>query len=170
VAETDLAGLLRVLERHGVRYVVIGAQAAVIHGVPLLTEDLDITPARDPENLERLAAALRELEALLRSPTDPEGVAFPIDARMLSTAETWTLVTRVGDLDLAFSPAGTQGYEDLRKDAIAVDLGDALVVRVASLADVIRSKEAAGREKDRMQLPLMRRTLEEIRTHERERR
>jgi hypothetical protein len=166
VAEPVLGELLRVLERHEVRYVVIGAQAAVIHGVPLLTEDLDITPSRDAENLERLAAALHELEPILRTATDPEGVPFPVDAEMLATAETWTLTTRVGDLDLAFLPAGTQGYEDLRRDAMSVELGDALTVQVASLADVIRSKEAAGREKDRMQLPLMRRTLEEIRARQ----
>ena len=55
------------------------------------------------------------------------------------------------------------GYDDLRRGATAVELADGLVVQVASLADVIRSKEAAGREKDRAQLPLMRRTLEEIR-------
>ena len=61
----------------------------------------------------------------------------------------------------AFTPAGTQGYEDLRRDAIAVDLGDALTVRVASLADVIRSKEAAGRDKDRLVLPVLRRLLAE---------
>jgi len=106
-----------------VRYVVIGAQAAVIHGVPLLTEDLDITPARDPENLERLAAALRELEALLRSPTDPEGVAFPIDARMLSTAETWTLVTRVGDRIV-------RGWEDLVLAIRQLEAGSTAEVRV----------------------------------------
>ena len=162
MSEPVLGELLSVLERHEVRYVVIGAQAAVIHGVPLLTEDLDITPSRDAENLERLAMALRELEPVLRTATDPEGVPFPVDAEMLATAETWTLTTRVGDLDLDFSPAGTQGYEDLHRDALSVDLGNALTVQVASLADVIRSKEAAGREKDRMQLPLMRRTLEEI--------
>jgi hypothetical protein len=163
VTEPDLGELLRVLDRHNVTFVVIGAQAAAIHGVPVVTEDLDITPAPDTENLERLAAALRELEPRLRTADEPEGVSFPVEARMLATADTWNLTTRVGDLDLAFSPSGTHGYADLRRNATAIDLGSGLVVRVAALADVIRSKEAAGREKDRAQLPLMRRTLEEIR-------
>jgi hypothetical protein len=167
MVEHDLGEILRILERHGVRYVVIGAQAAVIHGVPLLTEDLDITPARDARNLERLAAALSGLDPRLRSTESPEGVSFPADAEMLATAETWTLITRLGALDLAFLPSGTSGYEDLRRDAIPVELGENLTVSVASLADVIRSKEAAGREKDRMQLPLMRRALAEIRARER---
>jgi len=166
MAEPDLAELLRILEHNRVRYVVIGAQAAVVHGVPLLTEDLDVTPAVDWENLERLCGALRELDAKLRSPSDPLGVAFPIETAMLGRATIWTLTTRVGDLDLVFSPAGTEGYEDLRRSATRFELGTGLTVWVASLADVIRSKEAAGREKDRMQLPLIRRTLEEIRRRE----
>ena len=62
-----------------------------------------------------------------------------------------------------FTPAGTGGYADLKRDADLMDLGDGLVVLVASLRDVIRSKEAAGREKDIAQLPILRRTLEEIR-------
>jgi hypothetical protein len=77
-----------------------------------------------------LAGALRELEARLRVPGEGvEGVPFPIDEAMLSGAETWTLVTRFGDLDLAFAPAGTRGYEDLRRDATEVQLGDDPPVR-----------------------------------------
>jgi hypothetical protein len=169
VAEPDLGQLLGVLERHEVVYVVIGAQAAVIHGAPVVTEDLDITPARDAKNLERLAEALRELEPRLRTADEPDGVAFPVDAQMLAGADTWNLSTVLGDLDVAFTPAGTAGFDDLRRSATSVELGDGLVVHVASLADVIRSKEAAGREKDRAQLPLLRRTLEAIREADRHR-
>jgi hypothetical protein len=167
VTQPDLAELLRVLDRHGVDHIVIGAQAAVVHGVPVVTEDLDVTPGRDPANLERLAEALAELEPRVRSESEPEGVPFHVEAELLATADTWNLTTRLGDLDLAFRPSGTGGYDDLRRGATTVELADGLAVRVASLADVIRSKEAAGREKDRAQLPLMRRTLEEIRARER---
>ena len=79
------------------------------------------------------------------------------------------MTTRIVELDLAFLPVGTGGYEDLRRHAIALEIESGLIVQVASLADVIRSKEAAGREKDRDQLPLMRRTLEEIRARETDR-
>lgn len=166
MAEPDLRRLLGVLERHEVSYVVIGAQAAVIHGVPVVTADLDVTPSRDARNLERLSEALRDVEARLRTADEPAGVAFPIDPLMLARGETWNLTTKLGDLDVAFSPAGTAGYDDLRRNATSVDLGGDLVVQVAGLADVIRSKEAAGREKDRAQLPLLRRALEEIRARE----
>lgn len=166
----DPVSIIEVLQRFGVRFVVIGGIAAISNGSPLPTEDLDVTPARDGGNLRCLARALRELEARLRVPRDGgEGVAFPVDDAMLSGAETWTLVTRFGDLDLAFSPSGTGGYEDLHRDATEVQLGDDPPVRalVASLADVIRSKEAANRPKDRAQLPALRLALDMIRDRER---
>jgi hypothetical protein len=166
VADFEPGQILRALEAHHVNYVVIGAIAAVAAGAPILTTDLDVTPARSRENLERLALALRDLDARLRAPTDPEGIPFPIEAEMLATAESWTLATRSGDLDLMFSPAGTQGYDDLRRGARRERIAG-VSVAVAALADVIRSKEAANREKDSMQLPILRRTLETIRERQR---
>jgi hypothetical protein len=162
----DPSRILEVLRRHDVAFVVIGAVAAIAQGYPLPTEDIDVTPARDPENLERLASALVELGAKLRLP-DGEGLEFPIEARLLAGNESWTLTTRFGPLDLVFMPAGTGGYDDLRKAAIELELG--APVLVAALADVIRSKEAAGRLKDRAQLPALRQTLEVIRERERKR-
>jgi len=162
-AAPDPLEILRALEEHGVRYVLIGAAAARLAGAPVVTEDIDVAPATDRANLERLAAALRQLGARLRSAADPEGVPFPADAELLASADTWTLSTTAGDLDLCFAPAGTRGYGDLRREATRERLGEGLDVIVASLRDVIRSKEAAGRDKDLAQLPLLRRTLEEIR-------
>lgn len=161
----DPVALLDVLQRHEVRFIVIGAVAAISQGYPLPTEDFDATPARDPENIERLVEALRELDAELRTPNEP--VAFPLDARMLASAESWTLATSAGPLDLLFVPAGTAGYDDLRRDAVEVDLGTGKPALVASVRDVIRMKEASAREKDRAQLPALRRTLEVIRERER---
>lgn len=166
MAEPDPLEILRVLERHGVQYVVIGAAAARIAGAPVVTEDIDVTPARDRANLERLASALSELNARLR-PTEPKGVPLPLDAEMLDSADLWTLTTSAGDLDLCFTPAGTRGYDDLRREASRERLDKRLTVTVASLRDVIRSKEAAGRDKDLAQLPILRRTLELTRERDR---
>src|SRR5262245_62028512 len=102
-AEPDPFEILRVLEKHDVRYVVIGAAAARMAGAPVVTEDIDVTPATDRANLERLADALRDLGARLRSPSDPEGVAFPVDPEMLASANIWTLTTTAGDLDVCFT-------------------------------------------------------------------
>ncbi|HEY5578368.1 MAG TPA: hypothetical protein VIL12_01625 [Acidimicrobiia bacterium] len=163
MAEFDPVRILRCLDDHEVRYVVIGAVAARLWGAPLLTADIDITPADDPPNLAALSAALRELGARLRTANEPEGVEFPIEPELLAAATSWTLTTRWGDLDLVFLPSGSGGYRDLIRDAsnLRVSEQDGLTVMVASLSDVVRTKEAAGRDKDRAALPLLRKTLEE---------
>lgn len=166
MSEPDPLKILGVLERHRVRFVLIGAAAARIAGAPVVTEDIDVTPAPDKPNLVRLVAALKELRARLRSPSDSTGVPFPLDADMLRTANIWTLTTSAGDLDICFTPSGTRGYRDLQREASRTRVGVGISVSVASLRDVIRSKEAAGRDKDLAQLPLLRRTLEQIRERE----
>jgi len=80
--DVDLPRLFEVLERHRVAYVLIGGLAAVYHGSPLPTEDADITPLADPANLTRLAAALRDLNARVR--TESEGLPFACDAESLA--------------------------------------------------------------------------------------
>ena len=157
--------ILEVLAAHRVDYIMIGGLAAAIHGSDLVTGDLDITPATDDENLARLSSALDELDARIRTVDAPDGVPFAHDATSLARAAVWNLVTNAGDLDLAMMPTGTQGYEDLRRDAIAIAILG-VPTRVAALADVIRSKEAAGREKDRAALPMLRRLQDEIANRE----
>lgn len=110
--------LISVLSAHRVRHVLIGALAARMQGFPRVTADIDITPARDSDNLKRLAAALRELGAKVFTETIPEGLAFDCSAPMLDRANMWNLVTDAGRVDLAFQPAGTAGYDDLACGAV----------------------------------------------------
>jgi hypothetical protein len=147
IAPFDPDRLLKALSRHKVNFVLIGALAARLHGFPRLTADADITPADDKPNLERLAAALDDLAAKVYTESVPEGLAFDCSAATLARALMWNLVTTAGRLDIAFRPAGVEGYEDLKKNA---ERFEAFGVRflVASLDDIIRSKEAAGRPKD----------------------
>jgi hypothetical protein len=166
VGETSFqpAEILGALERHGVRYVVIGGLAATLHGSPLMTTDADICPARGGDNLQRLARALVELRARIRTPGVPEGLAFACDAAFLSRIDVaLNLTTRFGDLDLSILPSGTRGFEDLRQDAVMMSLMGRPVA-VASLADVIRSKEAANRPKDQIALPALRLLLQRLKT------
>ena len=153
--------LLATLERHGVQFVLIGGVAATIHGSTMATFDVDVTPRRTRDNLDRLSAALVELGARVRTDDPATALPFDHDGASLGDAEVWNLTTDAGDLDLSFVPAGTRGFDDLVRDAVRVDI-DGHPLLVASLADVIRSKEAAGREKDRLALPLLRRLLSEI--------
>lgn len=150
------------LDRHGVQYVLIGGLAAVLHGSPLPTLDADICPSHRADNLERLAAALDELDARIRTPDAAEGVPFPRDAAFLGGVALLDLVTRAGDLDVAFTPAGTDGFDDLNARGIPMIIRG-VTVTVAALEDVIRSKEAAGRPKDRRTLPVLHELLKELR-------
>jgi hypothetical protein len=70
------------------------------------------------------------------------------------------LTTVFGDLDISFVPSGTQGYDDLRRDATDLEILG-VHVPLASLADIVRSKQAADRRKGRLTLPVLRRMLEE---------
>ncbi|HVF08172.1 MAG TPA: hypothetical protein VNC60_06300 [Actinomycetota bacterium] len=152
--------VLEVLARHGVRHVLIGGFAGVIHGSPYMTTDVDVVPDPRAANLERLSRALDELHARVWTSSQPEGVRFDHDATSLASVGVWNLVTDFGRLDITFEPTGTAGYGDLARDAMhLVILG--VEVDVASLADVIRSKEAANRDKDRLVLPVLRRLLAE---------
>jgi len=162
VAEYDPVAILRALVAAQVRFVVIGGVAARLRGAPLLTDDVDVTPARDGGNLEAIARALDALDAGLRTANEPDGVTFPHDPVLLAANDSWTLVTRSGDLDLVFRPAGTDGYADLIRAADLLTIAPDVQVPVASLPDVIRSKEASGRAKDRAVLPLLRQTLDEL--------
>ncbi len=148
--------ILGALSRHGVRLVLIGGFAAVIHGSPYVTTDVDIVPDPGAENLDRLSAALDELHARVWTSAEPEGIPFDHDAASLAAVRVWNLITDFGRLDLTFEPSGTTGYADVARDATHLTILGA-DVDVASLADVIRSKEAAGREKDRLVLPVLRR-------------
>src|SRR5580700_2102142 len=159
--------LLEVLERHNVNYVVIGGLAAELRGSPYVTRDVDVTPSRDRANLGRLADALKDLNAHLRLPNVDGPVEFPLDQHSFDWGTTWTFVTTHGYLDIALLPDGTRGYDDLRRGATRERINETLEVSVAALADVIRSKEAAGREKDRAVLPILRQVLERSREVER---
>lgn len=163
MTEFDPVSMLRILRSHDVAFVVIGGVAARLRGAPLLTQDVDITPARTAINMERLAAALEEMEARLRSASEPEGVKFPFDADLLTNKQLWTLTTKCGDLDLVLEPAGFKGFKELADGAspLRVATQPDLYVEVAALSDVIVSKETAGREKDLAALPLLRITLRE---------
>ena len=149
------------LARHRVRYIVIGGLAAVLHGSPLATFDVEVCPSTDSGNLERLARALKEMDARIRTPDAPDGLRFGCDAAFLARVSLLNLVTRFGDLDLSFTPSGTDGYSDLERRAQSMRIRD-FEIPVAALDDVIRSKEAANRGKDRLALPLLRRLKEEI--------
>ena len=154
IAPLDPERIITTLHRHDVQFVLIGALAARLHGFPRLTADADITPADDVSNIERLSKALRELDAKIFTEQIPEGLAFDCSAAMLRRAQMWNLVTDAGRLDIAFKPAGTNGFLDL---AVGAEKFEAygVVFLAASVKDIIRSKRAADRPKDREDVAIL---------------
>lgn len=149
--ELDIAGIVRTLNAHGVRYVVIGGVAAIVHDLPIpATVDIDVTPARDRANLDRLADAFDDLEAGLLT-AEAAGTWFPRrPVENWSTYDTLHLMTRLGALDLVFTPDGAPlGYEEL---VVAAEkhqvLADDTVALVVSVGMWERLKIASGRAKD----------------------
>jgi hypothetical protein len=149
----DPLAALRALVDHGVRFVVVGGLAARVHGSPTVTNDTDVCYARDRENLERLAAALKDLGARLRGVD--EDLPFILDAKTLAAGCNFTFTTSAGSLDVLGLPSGTSGYDDLAAGAERLDLGGGLVVDVVAIEDLIRMKRAAARRKDLVEVEVL---------------
>lgn len=142
---TQLERLLRVLDEGGVAYIVVGGVAARAHGSSRLTDDLDISYARDSANLKRLVAALKPLKPYLRGA--PPGLPFAWSVATLKAGLNFTLVTTAGAIDLLGDITGGGGYDQLEPHALTIALFGR-EVRLLDLPWLIRVKRAAGRPKD----------------------
>lgn len=149
----DPSRIVEVLDRHHVLYVLVGGYAAQLHGARRPTNDLDIAPSLQGDNLDRLSHALRELDAGIRIDDSEQPLPFSCTAESLRGMRMLNLRTRAGDLDLTFTPAGfDNGYTDLLPNAVSATVGS-ITIKVAALPDVIKSKTAAARAKDLDALP-----------------
>jgi predicted nucleotidyltransferase len=146
----DYEKALSALAAAGVRLVIVGGVAITIHGSSYVTFDLDFCYARDPENLSRLAEALRPHNPRLRGA--PEGIPFRLDEGTLKAGINFTLTTDLGDIDLLGEVTGIGGYAEALAGSEEVELFGASF-RVLTLDALIASKRAAGRPKDLMVLP-----------------
>lgn len=149
---------LRLLGQYGVACVIVGGVAAAIHGSLILTNDLDVCYARDNGNLDRLAQALKSVNARLRNA--PEGLPFILDAETLKRGLNFTFTTEIGDLDLLGEVRGVGGYEEVLADSLTVDLFDYRFA-VIDISKLIVAKRAAGRPKDLIALPELEAILED---------
>lgn len=151
--------ILKTLLDAEVRFVLIGGLASQVHGSPSLTGDVDICFALDSENLERLSTALASMAAIRRGLE--AGIHAPLDHRALRAGDVFTLSTRYGDLDLLAHPDPRLDFETLQSRSIGAEIFG-VEVRVASLADLIDMKRAAGRPKDRIELEILGALREEL--------
>jgi hypothetical protein len=156
----DFRAILEALAGARVEFVVVGGVCAVLHGVPTTTFDLDIVHERSAENVRRLHGVLQDLDACYREHL-PRRLR-PLE-RDLALGGHHLLMTRAGPLDLLGTVVGGRSYAELVEHSREKDLGQGLGVRVLDLELLVRLKEESSREKDRAQLPLLRRTLAERR-------
>lgn len=146
---TDVQRILDLLSRAGVEFAVIGGVAMVLRGSTRVTVDLDLCYARDRENLARLAAALKPFGPRLRGA--PVDLPFLWDEHTLHSGLNFTLTTDLGDLDLLGEVAGVGGFPEVAQGSSPLELGGTRV-RVMDLETLTRSKRAAGRAKDLLDL------------------
>lgn len=150
-AEPLLALVARTLVRQRLDAVLIGNAAAALQGAPVTTLDFDFMFRKTRRNLEKLRAFADDLGAVVLRPYYP-------------ASELFRVMRDVGPLQVDFMARvdGIRSFEALRARASIATFGGA-ELRVAALADIIRSKEAAGRPQDVAVLPVLRATLDEAR-------
>ena len=141
----DAQRIFEELDRQDVEFVLIGGLAAQTHGNTRMTNDVDVMPAPDPDNLVRLAEALRALDARVLNEGSED---LAIDASMLPQATIWQFATPHGDIDVLHEAPGAAPFTDLRERALVIALGD-IHIPVAGRDDLIRMNLARGRPVDR---------------------
>lgn len=150
----DPYSAMRALERHRVTYIIVGALARVIEGSGEVTDGIDIVPSLREENLRRLGLALDDLHARRR---DGKELALGHD---VSGTRVLELDTEAGEVKIVSEPAGTRGYDDLRRAAVREPLGQGLRPSVASVGDLARMLSALDRAHDREALRTLRHIAE----------
>ncbi len=158
----DPIPILRALHRHQVSFVIVGGVAGYLHGSDVVTNDLDICFARDPENTRKLAAALKEMHGRLRD--FPADLPYAVDEHALRLGETFTFETDYGLFDCLGNPAGTSGFLSLKANAETMVI-DGNEVLVAHIDDLIHMKETAGRAKDLFAVEVLR-VIKQLRERE----
>ncbi len=106
MADGDLHRIFDVLTQAGVRYLVVGGVAVVLHGHPRLTADLDLVVGLEPDNVRAAIRALATLGYRARAPVDPESLADPAARRSWIEEKGMTVFS-------LFSPAMPASEVDL---------------------------------------------------------
>lgn len=152
----DFGHVIRSLAGCNVEFVLLGATAAIAQGAPIGTIDLDLGYRRTKANIGRLIEAIRPFRPRLRGVE--ESVPFAFTASALLRGCNFTLATDAGDIDLLGHITGVGDYEAMTASAVSIAMFGCPVL-VMDLTDIIKSKKAAGRPKDKAVLPVLEETL-----------
>ncbi len=147
-----LTRVARVLRETGLEAVMIGNAAAALQGAPVTTVDVDFLFRKTPANLRKLKKVARAFDATILRPYYPVSDLFRVAAEDLAL-----------QIDFMATVHGLRSYNRVKSRAISVDVGGETFL-VASLPDIIASKRAADRPRDRSVLDALTTTLEEKQT------
>ena len=142
---TEFDKLLPALVQGKVEFILIGGVAGNVHGASRLTYDVDVVYARSAANLKRISDTLLPFAPYLRGA--PAGLPFKLDVATLRNGLNFTLVTKLGDLDMLGEVVGGGGYRDLLPHSFVVEAFD-VKFKCVDLPTLIKLKRAAGRPKD----------------------
>jgi hypothetical protein len=147
ISERTLVALARALRAAKLEAIVIGNCASMLNGAPVTTQDIDLLIRDTRMNRRKLARFADEI-----------GGSVPMPVPELSKVE-WIEGRLAVPVEIHYDRiSGGLTFSSVRSRAEIVAVGDEKL-RVAALVDVIRSKKAAGRPKDRAALPILRDTL-----------
>lgn len=147
----DVGELLRRLSDAGVEFIVVGGAAAVLHGAPITTEDVDIVHRRTAANVARLKAVLDDLNAHVRELANRK---LPVSEAALAGEGHILLNTSLGPLDCLGTIVEGRGFEELLSHSQTVS-DEGIEFRVVNLPMLIEIKTKTGRAKDQLMLPVL---------------
>ncbi len=144
----DLDALIQALLGAGVEFIVIGGAAAVLHGAPVTTQDLDIVHRRTADNVQRFVDLLIDLDATFR------GRDLRPTVDLLSGRGQLNLSTKLGPLDPLCELHDGRGYEELLPHSQVLTDGSSQI-RALDLDTLISVKASSGRARDKLVLPIL---------------
>jgi predicted nucleotidyltransferase len=152
-------GVLRSLCGADVKFILVGALAAVLNGAPITTYDVDVVFSVDTENILSILKWLEQADAIFRM--QPERRLRPNQSHV-AAGRHLNLLTPFGAVDLLGFIGDQLTYPQLLPLSNEMDIGDGLCIRVLNLETIIAVKEKLASEKDLAALPVLRSTLKEI--------
>jgi predicted nucleotidyltransferase len=154
----DLGALLEGLVEAGIEFILIGGLAAVVQGAPVTTIDVDIVHKQSSENIAKLLAFLKSIDAFHRRTDDK--VIGPTERDISGTGHA-LFATRLGALDVLAVIEQGKVYEDLLEHTVEIEFRGH-TVRVLDLRTLVELKRASTDPRDRQRLPVLEETLRQL--------
>ena len=157
-ASVNLGAILEGLVEAGVDFILVGGLAAVVQGAPVTTMDVDIVHSQSPENIARLLAFLKSIDAIHRRPDDK--LIEPQKGDICGTGHA-LFTTRLGPIDVLAVIEEGRAYGDLLEHTVAIGFRNR-TIRVLDLKLLIQLKRASTDPKDKQRLPVLEETLRQL--------